>query len=65
MILHREKNENEEQYIWRLGQCKDSGALDMDWNEISDVINKEFRADDSEFRTEAAYRKPYQQGKRF
>lgn len=65
MILRREKNENEEQYIWRLGQCKDSGALDMDWNEISDVINKEFRADESEFRTEAAYRKPYQQAKRF
>lgn len=65
MNLRREKNENEEQYIWRLGQSKDSGTLDMDWNEISDVINKEFRNDESEFRTEAAYRKPYQQAKRF
>lgn len=65
MNLRREKNENEEQYIWRLGQSKDSGTLDMDWNGISDVINKEFRNDESEFRTEAAYRKPYQQAKRF
>lgn len=38
----------------------------MDWSEIATLINKEFRGDDeSLYRTEAAYRKPYQQSKRF
>lgn len=63
--LHRLENENEEQFIFRLGSAKDSGSLDMSWEEIADIINKEFRTDESEYRSEAAYRKPYQQAKRY
>lgn len=63
--LHRLENENEEQFIFRLGQAKDSGNLDMNWEELAGVINKEFRTDESEYRSEAAYRKPYQQAKRY
>lgn len=63
--LEKQLNENEEQFIWRLGQAKDTGILDLDWNEIADIINKQFREDESEYRSEAAYRKPYQQAKRF
>ena len=63
--LNRLDNENEEQYIFRLGQAKDSGNLDLSWNEIADLINKEFREDESEYRSEAAYRKPFQQAKRY
>lgn len=63
--LNRIDNENEEHFIWRLGQAKDNGLLNLDWNEIAGVINKEFRADESEYRTEAAYRKSYSQAKRF
>lgn len=63
--LHRLENEKEEQFIWRLGQAKDSDNLDMSWDEISDIINKEFRTDESEYRSEAAYRKPYQQARRY
>lgn len=38
----------------------------MEWNDIAALINKEFRGEDeSLYRTEAAYRKPYQQSKRF
>lgn len=38
----------------------------MEWNDIAALINKEFRGEDeSMYRTEAAYRKPYQQSKRF
>ena len=45
---------------------KDSGQLDMSWDELATVVNKEFRGDDeSQYRTEAAYRKPYQQAKRY
>lgn len=61
----RLENETEEAFIWRLGQAKDSGLIDMNWEEIADIINKEFRLDESEYRSEAAYRKPYQQAKRF
>lgn len=39
--------------------------MDLSWDEIADVINKEFRDDESQFRTEAAYRKCYQQAKRY
>lgn len=63
--LKRLDGENEEQFIFRLGQAKDSGQLDMSWDEIADVINKEFRESEDEYRTEAAYRKPYQQAKRY
>ncbi len=63
--LHKLENENEEQFIFRLGQAKDSGNLDLSWEEIADIINKEFRSDESEYRSEAAYRKPYQQAKRY
>lgn len=63
--LHKQPEENEEQYIWRLCQAKDNGQLDMDWATIADIINNECRDDISEFRNESAYRKPYQQAKRF
>ena len=62
--LHRLEHENEEQYIWRLGQLKESGQIDLNWDELADVINLEFRDDDTPYK-EAAYRKPYQQAKRF
>lgn len=37
----------------------------MEWPDIAELVNSEFRDDDSEYRSEAAYRKPYQQAKRF
>ncbi len=63
--LHKLNNENEENFIWRLGQAKDSGLLNLTWDEIANIINQEFRIDESEYRTEAAYRKVYSQAKRF
>ena len=65
MKLERFENENEEQFLWRIGQEKTNGTLDMNWTEIADVMNKEFRDDVSEYRSEAAYRKPFQQALRF
>ena len=63
--LKKRDGENEEKYIFRLGQAKDSGLIDMDWTELADIINKECRNDESEYRTEAAYRKPYSDAKRY
>ena len=51
--------------MWRLGQAKDNGLVDVSCEEIADIMNKEFREDVSEYRSEAAYRKPYQQAKQF
>ena len=64
-MITRLQNESEEQFLWRLGQGKDNGTLDMSWEEIALVMNKEFRDDETEYLSEAAYRKPYQQAKRF
>lgn len=64
MTLERNENENECQYLWRIGIAKDAGQIDMDWDEIGDLINKEFRTDESEYRTSSAYRKVYQYAKR-
>ena len=63
--LHKLPDESEEQFIWRVGQAKDAGTLDMGWDEIADIINIEYRDDESEYRNESAYRKPYQSAKRY
>ncbi len=60
----RKETENEFQYLWRLGQAKDSGLLDIDWNGISDLMNKYFGDPDKPY-SEAAWRKPYQMAKKF
>lgn len=62
--LKKHDDENDERYIWRLGRYKDSGLLDMSWDDLADVMNKELGTSDSPL-AEASYRKPYQQAKRF
>ena len=57
--------ETEEIYLWKLGQAKDQGLIDISWEDIADQMNKIFRREESEYRTEAAYRKHYQQAKKF
>lgn len=65
MDIKRLPNETEEQFIWRVCSAKDDGTLDMNWEEIADVINEEFREDESEYFSSSAYRKAYQQARRF
>ena len=60
----RKEVENEFQYLWRIGQAKDSGILDIDWNGIADLMNKYFGDPDKPY-SEAAWRKPYQMAKKF
>lgn len=62
--IRRKESENECQYLWRLGQAKDSGQLDADWNEIAKLMNAEFGDPDKPY-SEAAWRKPYQMSKKF
>ena len=50
--------------MWRICQAKDIGTLDITWDEVADILNKELR-DDGEYYTSSAYRKKYQQAKLF
>ena len=60
----RKGKENEYQYLWRIGQAKDSGQLDLEWNDIANLMNVEFGDPDKPY-SEAAWRKPYQYAKKF
>ena len=62
--LKKEVNENNEQFIWRICHAKEDGLLDMNWKEVADTINRELGKDGADY-GESAYRKPYQQAKRF
>lgn len=62
--IHKLESENLEQYVWRLGQAKDSGELNMSWDELAVVINKEIGQEDMPY-TASAFRKPYQQAKAY
>lgn len=63
--LELKENESELQYIWRLCNAKDSGILDMNWEELTEILNKNLREDETEYYGSSAYRKKYQQAKLF
>lgn len=57
--------QSELSYLWAIGQAKDCGEYDGTWEDIADLINFYYRVDDAEYRTSSAYRKPYEQAKKF
>lgn len=63
-MIDRLPNETEFQFLWRIGEAKTNGLIDSSWTDIADVMNKEFREDESEYRNESAYRKIYQSSKK-
>lgn len=58
-ILQRLPNENESQYIWRVGQAKDSGLIDATWEELSPILNTQCGISEEDFRGSSAWRKRY------
>lgn len=58
-MLQKRIDENESQYIWRIGQAKDAGLLDATWEQLVPVLNKELDIDETEWRGESAWRKKY------
>lgn len=52
-------------YLWSLGQAKDNGSYTGTWDDIAYLMNFYYREDESEYRTSSAYRKPYEQAKKF
>lgn len=64
LSLKKQDDENDEQFIWRICQYKDSGITDMSWDEVADVLNRELGMDDMPYAA-SSFRKLYQQAKRF
>ena len=59
--LNKKVDESELQYIWRLALAKDSGVLDMTWEELANVFNKNL---DTNYGS-SAFRKKFQQAQHF
>ena len=57
--LIKKADENESQYIWRIGQAKDAGLIDATWSELSTTLNRELDIDETDWRGESAWRKRY------
>ena len=58
-ILQRLPDENESQYIWRVGQAKDAGVIDNTWEELSPILNVQCGISEEDFRGSSAWRKRY------
>jgi hypothetical protein len=58
-ILKRMPEENESQYIWRIGQAKDAGLISATWEDLAPRLNMELNIDETEWRGESAWRKRY------
>lgn len=54
-------NESEYEYIYRVGQAKDTGELDLSWEELCPILNS---ALGTEY-TESTFRKKYAEGKKW
>jgi hypothetical protein len=58
-ILRKLPEENEDQYIWKVGQAKDTGLLDATWEDITPRLNTELGIEEVVWRGSSAFRKHY------
>ena len=58
-ILKKLPDENESQYIFRVGRAKDAGLIEATWEELAPRLNAELKIDEMEARGESAFRKKY------
>lgn len=58
--LKRRDSETERQYLWRIGNLKENKLIELSWQEITDLINEQFR-EDTPF-LESVDRKRYAEG---
>ncbi len=57
--------ETEEQFLWKVGNLVDSGKIES-WESVNNIVNSEILGNDETlWRTESAWRKRYQAGKKF
>ncbi|MEG1563310.1 MAG: hypothetical protein RR365_06240 [Bacteroides sp.] len=62
--LSKHSDENEHQFLWRVGALIESGQI-QNWRSITPLLNAELREDESDYKDESAYRKPYQAAKAY
>lgn len=58
-ILKKLPEENEDQYIWKVGQAKDAGLIDSTWEDLTPRLNTELGIEETEWRGSSAFRKAY------
>ena len=58
-ILKKLPEENEDQYIWKIGQAKDAGLIEYTWEELTPRLNTELGIEETEWRGSSAFRKAY------
>lgn len=58
----KKRPDENERYIWRIGQMVDSGRIE-NWKSIASILNQELAMMNLRYRDESAYRKPYQYAK--
>lgn len=58
-MLSRNEGESELAYLWRLGELKHNGIIDMTWDELAGVLNWNLRDSEEKYLGSSAYRKKY------
>lgn len=58
-ILKKLDDENEAQYLFRIGQKKDLGLIAETWTELEAILNRELGYPEEEWKSECSYRKKY------
>lgn len=58
-ILKKLSDENEAQYIWRIGAAKADGRIEETWEEINPTINSELGLAEDDWKDCSVYRKRY------
>lgn len=62
--LKKRKDENENQYLWRVGNMIDDGYF-KNWESVLSIVNAELCEDTSDYKGESAYRKKYAAARQF
>lgn len=62
--LKKKKSENENQYLWRVGNMIDDGYI-KNWESVLSIVNSELYEDKSKYKGECAYRKKYAAARQF
>lgn len=58
-ILKKRPDENEAQYIFRIGQAKDTNLIEDRWEDINPILNAELGLSEDEWKDVSVYRKRY------
>ena len=58
-ILKKLPNENEAQYIFRIGQAKQNNLITDTWETLSPILNRELGYEEEDWKGESAWRKRY------